>query len=50
MPDTDELIGIPVSTLTRIDPNNLPFEIVEKTDKLTINGKPQFTRLIVKLK
>ena len=50
VPDTDELIGLPVSTLVRVDPNNLPFEIVDIDDNLNVNGKKQFSRLVVKLK
>lgn len=50
VPDTDELIGLPVSTLVRVDPNNLPFEIVDVDDNLYVNGKQQFSRLVVKLK
>lgn len=50
VPDTDELIALPVTTLTRVDPNKLPFEIVEKQGKLIKNGKNVFERIIVKLK
>lgn len=50
MPDTDELIGIPVTSLAVLDPNNLPFEIVDKSGKLKLNGKDKFERIIVKLK
>lgn len=50
VPYTDEIIGLPVSVIKNLDPNNLPFYIIERNDKLVLNGKKMFTRLLVKLK
>lgn len=50
IPDTDEKIGLPVSIIINVDPNNLPFEILGIRHDLKLNGKNIFDRLVVKLK
>lgn len=50
IPDCDEKLGLPVSVLMNVDPNNLPFEILGVDSNLKLNGKNIFDRLIVKLK
>ena len=50
IPDTDEVLGVPVSILQNVDPDNLPFEILGVDGKLKLNGETVFDRLIIKLK
>lgn len=50
IPEYDGLIGVPISILTRIDQNNMPFEIITAKSGLKINGKEKFKRLIIRLK
>ena len=50
IPDTDKILGVPVSILMNVDPDNLPFEILGVNSKLKMNGEKVFDRLIVKLK
>lgn len=50
IPDTNEVLGVPVSILQNVDPDNLPFEILGIKSDLKLNGKNIFDRLIVKLK
>jgi hypothetical protein len=50
IPDTDEVLGVPVSILQNVDPDNLPFEILGVDGKLRLNGETVFDRLIIKLK
>jgi hypothetical protein len=50
IPKTDEPLGVPISILQNVDPDNLPFEILGVDDKLKLNGADIFTKLIIKLK
>lgn len=50
IPDTDKILGVPVSILMNVDPDNLPFEILGVNSKLKMNGESVFDRLIVRLK
>lgn len=50
IPDTDKIIGLPLSVLRNIDPDNNPFEILGVENKLVLNGKKLFDRIMVKLK
>lgn len=50
IPDTEEVLGVPVSILQNVDPDNLPFEILGVDGKLKLNGETVFDRLIIKLK
>lgn len=50
IPDYEGKIGVPVSILMNVDPNNLPFEILGVDSNLKLNGKSIFDRLIIKLR
>ena len=50
IPITDSIIGLPLSILKNIDPNNLPFDIIGVEHTLKIKGINIFDRLMVKFK
>jgi hypothetical protein len=50
IPDTDKILGVPVSILMNIDPDNLPFDILGVDGKLKLNGESVFDRLLIKLR
>lgn len=50
IPDTDEILGVPVSILQNVDPDNLPFDILGVDGKLKLNGESVFDRLLIKLR
>ena len=50
IPDIDKILGVPVSILMNVDPDNLPFEILGVNSKLKMNGEKVFDRLLIKLR
>jgi hypothetical protein len=51
IPNTkDEVLGVPISILMNVDPDNLPFDILGVNGKLQLNGKSVFDRLLIKLR